>query len=79
MRFYVPFVAAMLAAPAFGQTSAMPDAERLLRLLEWYAWRLAEDRQRLLFRNGAPTPTPPDRQVAKVAKHPTNVRITNIR
>ena len=28
MRFYVPFVAAMLAAPAFGQTSAMPDAER---------------------------------------------------
>jgi len=63
----------------FVRRTAMPDAERLLRLLEWYAWRLAEDRQRLLFRNGAPTPTPPDRQVAKVTKHPTNVRITNIR
>jgi hypothetical protein len=28
MRFYVPFVAAMLAMPAFAQTSAMPDAGR---------------------------------------------------
>lgn len=33
----------------FTKRSAMPDAERLLRLLEWYAWRLASDRQKRSF------------------------------
>ncbi len=33
----------------FVKRSAMPDAERLLRLLEWYAWRLASDRQQRTF------------------------------
>jgi hypothetical protein len=60
----------------FVNRSAMPDAERLLRLLEWYAWRLAEDRQRLLFRNGGPASPPSARATAFP---PTNVRNTNIR
>jgi hypothetical protein len=33
----------------FVKRSAMPDAERLLRLLEWHAWRLASKQPRQSF------------------------------
>ena len=59
----------------FVRRSAMPDAERLLRLLEWYAFRLAEDRQKLLLRTGNPASGPATAMPLSAA----NVRNTNIR
>jgi len=60
----------------FVRRAAMPDAERLLRLLEWYAWRLAEERQRQQLRQGVPSPPT---GAPRAPRAPANVRNTNIR
>lgn len=45
----------------FVKRTAMPDAERLLRLLEWYATQLAEIQQRRLAQTGHPATPHPQR------------------
>lgn len=44
----------------FVQRSAMPDAERLLRLLEWHAWRLAGNQLKRL------PPSPPNVRITNI-------------